>query len=317
MSNQSVVLNGLSDLGKKLNNSSVTGKQVTAGQILSIPLEDIEIEEQVRTDFNGIEELAASIKAEGQRMPLEVARLKDSSKYLLITGERRYWALTQNEAKTAKAIVVDMPADKKSRITIQITENLQRKDLTALELSRAFVALQELGLTQNEIAAQVKKSQAVISRHLAIKDYAESLKQILEDGISTDLTLLSLLNQLYALDKEVYAQAEGKLRGEKLSRSEVKSLLDQIKNKGKDKDEPKSKPEPTQKEVKDYHYARKPVSIAPADFRPSVEGKMIDGTKVEGVLRIDLKVQDSDDMLWIESTNKKLIAVDSKTIRIK
>ena len=316
MSNQSEVLNGLSALGNKLNNSAVTGKQISVGQILSIPLDKIEIEEQVRTDFDGIEELAASIKLEGQRMPLEIARLNDSNKYLLITGERRYWALTQIGSKTAKAIVVEMPTDKKARITAQITENLQRKDLSALELSRAFVALQELGLTQNEIAERVNKSQAVISRHLAINDYADPLKQVLEDGVSTDLTLLSLLNQLYGLDKEVYAQAEEQLRNERLSRDDVKILIDRIKNKNKVKRKPKK--EASKREVNTYHYGRDSVSISPAEFRPTVEAKMIDGSKVEGVLRIDLKVQDSDDMLWIESTkNKRLIAVDAKTIRIK
>ncbi len=66
------------------------------GETFLIPFENIIVDENInggRLIFEGIEELAASIKEAGLKVPVLVQKLRNEEKYVLVQGKRRYKAI--------------------------------------------------------------------------------------------------------------------------------------------------------------------------------------------------------------------------------
>jgi ParB family chromosome partitioning protein len=102
-------------------------------------------------DRESLEELAASIRLHGVLQPLLVSE-EPPDRYLLITGERRWRAARLAGLATVPAVIRERIEDKE-QLELALVENLQRRDLTPLEESRAFDHLRSsLGLSQQEEA---------------------------------------------------------------------------------------------------------------------------------------------------------------------
>src|SRR5438309_2440008 len=108
-----------------------------------------------------LEELASSVKAKGVLQPILVRRLGDGG-YEVIAGERRWRAGKLAGLKKIPAIVrlaTDVEA-----MEMALIENLQRKDLNAMEAARAYQRLiKEFGLTQEAVARQLGKERSSIA----------------------------------------------------------------------------------------------------------------------------------------------------------
>src|SRR3989442_6685352 len=108
-----------------------------------------------------LEELASSVKAKGVLQPILVRRLGDGG-YEVIAGERRWRAAKLAGLKKIPAIVrlaTDVEA-----MEMALIENLQRKDLNAMEAARAYQRLiKEFGLTQEAVARQLGKERSSIA----------------------------------------------------------------------------------------------------------------------------------------------------------
>ena len=66
------------------------------GETFLIPFENIIVDENInggRLIFEGIEELAASIKEAGLKVPVLVQKLRNEEKYVLVQGKSRYKAI--------------------------------------------------------------------------------------------------------------------------------------------------------------------------------------------------------------------------------
>lgn len=111
-----------------------------------IDIDSIRVEDNVRSDLPEISELAASIRAVGQRTPVEVVR--DGDGYVLLTGHRRYAAIRSIGMAAIRAIVVE--AD--SRPAAQIAENVHVA-LSIYDQIEAFCKLADEGHTAGQIAA--------------------------------------------------------------------------------------------------------------------------------------------------------------------
>ena len=117
---------------------------------------------QPRTSFNsdGLEELAASIRANGIIQPLIVRRMGDS--YQIVAGERRWRAARIAELEEVPVVVQDV-ADR-SMLEIALIENIQREDLNPIETAHAFERLgRDLGLSQEEIGRRTGKDRTSIA----------------------------------------------------------------------------------------------------------------------------------------------------------
>lgn len=128
-------------------------------------------------DPERLEELAASIKAQGVIEPIVVRASGD--RFELIAGERR-WRATQLAGLTEiPALVRDV--DDRAVVAIALIENIQREELTPLEESQALKRLiDEFDLTHQQVADAVGRSRAAVSNLLRLMELPAEIKQLLE-----------------------------------------------------------------------------------------------------------------------------------------
>ncbi|MGN6031854.1 MAG: ParB/RepB/Spo0J family partition protein [Thermomicrobiales bacterium] len=90
-------------------------------------------------DQDRLDELAASIRAEGVLQPIVVRYDEDADRYVIVHGERRWRASTLAERATIPALVRDVPAER--RLLQQLMENVVRDDLNAVDRANALRTL--------------------------------------------------------------------------------------------------------------------------------------------------------------------------------
>ena len=103
------------------------------------------------TEFRTLQGLADSIRQVGILQPLRVRRLAPGS-YQILSGHRRFEAAKLAEKELLPCIVVESTGEPGDVRLAQITENVQRKAMTASELAWSVEELVRNGLTQAEVA---------------------------------------------------------------------------------------------------------------------------------------------------------------------
>ncbi|HSW50157.1 MAG TPA: ParB/RepB/Spo0J family partition protein, partial [Bryobacteraceae bacterium] len=112
-----------------------------------------------------LQELAQSISANGVIQPLVVRRLAD--RYQLVAGERR-WRAAKFAGLNEVPVVVQELSDEQL-LEVTLIENIQREDLTPLEVAHAFDRLvKDLGLSHDEIANRTGKDRSTITNTLRL-----------------------------------------------------------------------------------------------------------------------------------------------------
>ncbi len=138
------------------------------GKIYALPVDAIcSNPHQPRRDFSpeALQELADSISELGLLQPLTV-RVAGQG-WELIAGERRLRAARMAGLSQVPCIVVE--ADEERSSLLALVENLQRRDLDFLEEATALHRLIEnYGLTQEECARRIGKSQSAIANKLRL-----------------------------------------------------------------------------------------------------------------------------------------------------
>ena len=126
-----------------------------------------------------LSELAESIKHQGILQPLIVRKLEQG--YELIIGERRLRAAQKAGLDRVPVIIKDV-TDAES-MEMALVENIQREELTPIEEALAYRQLmEELHLTQEEVAARVGKSRPVITNLLRVLTLPEEIKEEIDRG---------------------------------------------------------------------------------------------------------------------------------------
>ena len=136
---------------------------------------------QPRKTFNqeALQELAESIKTYGVFQPIIVK--KSIKGYDLVAGERRVKASRLAGMETIPAIVKDF-SDEMMR-EIALLENLQRENLTAIELAWAYKGIiDSLHITQDELAEKIGKSRSSITNTLGLLRLPNSVQNMILDG---------------------------------------------------------------------------------------------------------------------------------------
>jgi ParB family chromosome partitioning protein len=133
----------------------------------------------MRKSDPSIDELAKSIQETGILEPLLVR--KKGSYYELLAGSRRLQAAGNAGLKTVPIIVMDVSDEK--AFEISLTENLQRENLSSLEIATALSeGVKHFKLSQRQLAKKLGKDVAWVNRHLQIltlpKPVRESLTRV-------------------------------------------------------------------------------------------------------------------------------------------
>ena len=162
---------------------------------------------QPRVDMrqDTLEDLAASIKAQGVVQPIVVRPIASSGgekRYEIIAGERRWRAAQLAGLGEVPAVVREIPDE--AAIAMALIENIQRENLNPLEEARALDRLiREFGLTHAEAAQAVGRSRASVSNLLRLQDLSDKVKPMLEDRqleMGHARALLSIQNPTQQLD---------------------------------------------------------------------------------------------------------------------
>lgn len=153
------------------------------GELRTLPIHHIQAGKyQPRRHWNdeALDELAASIKAQGLIQPVVVRAIGKNS-YELIAGERRWRAAQRAQMSEIPALVKDVP--EQSVLAMALIENIQRQELTPLEEAQALQRLvDEFDLTHQQAADAVGRSRASVSNLLRLNELPASIKQLLDES---------------------------------------------------------------------------------------------------------------------------------------
>ncbi|MEF9978083.1 MAG: ParB/RepB/Spo0J family partition protein [Thermomonas sp.] len=133
-----------------------------------------------------LEELAASIKAQGVIQPIVVrehvgADGRRGRTYEIIAGERR-WRASQRAGLTEVPVVVRV-VDDRTVVAMALIENIQREDLNPLEEAQALQRLiDEFDLTHAAAAEAVGRSRAAVSNLLRLLELPAEIRALVQAG---------------------------------------------------------------------------------------------------------------------------------------
>jgi ParB family chromosome partitioning protein len=141
---------------------------------------------QPRVDMRqeSLEELAASIKAQGIVQPIVVrpvdgAAPGGSQRYEIIAGERRWRAAQIAGLAGVPAVIRRVPDE--AAIAMALIENIQRENLNPLEEARALERLiSEFGITHQQAADAVGRSRAAVSNLLRLLELPDEITAFVE-----------------------------------------------------------------------------------------------------------------------------------------
>ena len=182
-------------------------------------------------DSDGLTELADSIRVHGILQPLSVRR-KGGGRYELIAGERRLRAAMICGLTEVPCLVMDV--ERQESCLLALIENLQRRDLDFWEEARALERLiQVYGLSQEEAARKVGKSQSAVANKLRLLRLPEEVLGLLRDNGATERHARALL-RLPSPESQTETARQLVKEGWTVSRTE-QHVDELLKNGGRDK----------------------------------------------------------------------------------
>ncbi|MBU0520306.1 ParB/RepB/Spo0J family partition protein [bacterium] len=178
-----------SRLGKGL--AALLPKDIDLGgrapQFAELELDQIRMNpEQPRRQFDeqGLQDLAASIKAKGVVQPIIVRKVEEG--FELVAGERRLRA-AKLAGLTRIPVFIAQVADGAEMLELALIENLQREDLNAMEMAEGFHRLaNEYELTQEQISERVGKSRTAVANTIRLVKLPRDVQNSLRNGQITE-----------------------------------------------------------------------------------------------------------------------------------
>jgi ParB family transcriptional regulator, chromosome partitioning protein len=135
---------------------------------------------RTRMDEGALQELAASIRAQGLMQPILV-RPVSADKYEIIAGERRFRAARLAGLDEVPVLVRDVPDQ--AAAAMALIENIQREDLNPLEEAQGIQRLlDEFGFTHEQAAESVGRSRSAVSNLLRLLNLASPVQTMLLAG---------------------------------------------------------------------------------------------------------------------------------------
>ncbi len=169
-------------LGRGL--SALLPREEAVAGVRELPIGQLQpnrLQPRSQFDDEGLEELAASIRAQGILQPIVVNQL-GANTYAIIAGERR-WRAAQRAGLVTVPVVLRDVRDDQHRLELALVENVQRADLNAVEEADAYRLLAEkFSLTHDQIAERVGKSRVAVTNALRLLRLPEAVLDLLRAG---------------------------------------------------------------------------------------------------------------------------------------
>lgn len=148
---------------------------------------------QPRKTFDDILELAASVGDVGVKVPISVRpHPVMDGQYMVKFGARRRRAAIAAGLTQIPAWIDDVPSDFE-----QVVENLQRADLSPMELATFMAEKVSAGMKRGEIARRLGIHHTRISKHLSLVDAPAEIEAVYRSGRNTSPETIFELRSVY------------------------------------------------------------------------------------------------------------------------
>ena len=169
-----------------ITQSSGRSNETTLGSISEISVLQIEanpFQPRSRFESNALEELAESIRQHGVIQPVTVRKMGNDS-YQLISGERRFRASQLAGLDSIPAYI--RVANDQAMLELALVENIQREDLTPIEVAISYKRLiDECDLTHEGLSDKISKSRSNITNFLRLLKLPAEIQMALSKGTIT------------------------------------------------------------------------------------------------------------------------------------
>ena len=196
-------------------------ESATNEEVVEIPLEELRpnpYQPRKVFDEEALQDLADSIKEHGVFQPIIIK--KSIKGYEIIAGERRYRASKIAGLTKIPAIIRNFTDEQ--MMEIALLENLQRENLNAIEEAIAYKKMiQNLGITQEELAKKVGKSRSHVTNIIGLLRLPQEVQQLVADSKIT----MGHARALITLDKERALKIAKRVIDEKLSVRDVENIV--------------------------------------------------------------------------------------------
>ena len=235
-------------------------------------------------DEESIAELAQSIQQVGLLQPLLVRKVDDG--YELVAGERRLRAVTSLGMEKV-ACIVQQDIEDESSAMMALIENLQREDLHYLEEAQCYQKLLETyGLTQEELANRLGKSQSSIANKLRLLKLSDEVKAAMTEKRLSERHARALLK---LTDDKQRLDAVEKIAEKGLSVKETEQMVEKTLNKAYDEKQDGAKPRPKlMRIVRDYRLFMNTINQAVNQLRES--GLTVEVEQSDRADGVDIKI---------------------------
>ena len=219
----------LKGLGRGLDallaaNQDDEGDKGELQMLLTHALQPGKYQPRTRMDPGSLEELAASIKAQGIMQPIMV-RPVGAETYEIIAGERR-WRASQIAGLVQVPCLVREIADE-AALAMSLIENIQREDLNPLEEAGGIQRLiDEFDMTHQQAADAVGRSRPAASNLLRLLNLAKPVQELLMAG---DIDM-GHARALLPLDGASQIQLANQVAARQLSVRDTERLVQQVLN---------------------------------------------------------------------------------------
>ncbi|HBB3211164.1 TPA: ParB/RepB/Spo0J family partition protein [Escherichia coli] len=215
-------LRGLSDLAK-----AAKGKK--GKEVLTVPVDDVVSKVQVRKRFRNIEELAATMLTEGQQSPIIVFPKNEEGKFVIQKGERRWRACKHAGIDTIDLVVNDKVQNNLDETAGELIENIQRDDLTPVEIAEALNLFIEDGWKQKDIADRLGKNITFVSTHLSLLKLPDCVRELYDNEVCSDTETLNNLRLLFDMNEERCRAVCAVAMSDGITRKQSRELLNDAK----------------------------------------------------------------------------------------
>ena len=222
-------------------------------KVIELDVKSIEPDpNQPRKKFNAdsLKELADSIERHGVIEPILVRKI--NSKYVIVSGERRYRATLLLHKDTIPAIVIN-PENEGVVKEIQIVENLQREDISPIERAKTIYEYlkpyadgkniktllinyrrgrevpEDFALTVSALCKSIGKSPITLIRWLSLLELPPEIQEKIDDP-NSPLTSKHVESLLKVKDLDVIKKVVKIVEENELSADDVSNVVSTLKN---------------------------------------------------------------------------------------
>ena len=151
-------------------------------------------------DEKALASLVESVRAHGVLQPLLLRA--EGEGFRIVAGERRWRAARESGLREVPARIMEASEDALREISL--IENIQREDLSPLEIAAAIQALMHLfSLTQEEVASRIGWSRAAVANCLRLQNLPDKVREMLSQACISEghaRALLSLKSESDIVD---------------------------------------------------------------------------------------------------------------------